>query len=62
MPASKRPEWLFAEAEWNSRKEAVGSSFDIATFSLSLFPVQTLDSYSRAAQKKLPPGFASKSA
>ena len=32
MPASKWPEQLFAKAEWWSREEAVGSSFDTATF------------------------------
>lgn len=44
MPASKWSGKLFAKAERNSRKEAVGSSFDIAAFSLSLFPVKALDS------------------
>ena len=31
MPASKWPEQLFAKAEWRSRGETVGSSFDTAT-------------------------------
>lgn len=32
MLALKWPEQLFAEAEWSSRKKAMGSSFDIAVF------------------------------
>lgn len=40
MLALKWPEQLFAEAEWSSKKEAVGSSSDIAAFlSEPLFPV-----------------------
>lgn len=65
MPEWKWSEQFFAEAEWSSRKEALGSSFDTATFlSEPLFPISLVQNsglYSGPAQKKLHPGFVSKS-